>query len=85
MDDIASLLNHTRATSLRMVGKERHKISSRGCCRLRVILKVVIWSSGSFRLSNDSSGGRRNFGGKGHFRTFIVKGESVLLTIPSKF
>lgn len=85
MDDVASFLNHTRAAPLRVVGKEWHKISFGGCCRIKVILKVVIWSSGSFRPSNDSSYGRQNFKGKGHSRNFVVKGESFLLTIPSKF
>ena len=85
MDDVASLLNHTRTTPLRVVGKERHNISSGDYCRLKVILKVVIWSSGSFRPSNDSSYGRKNFRGIGHSRTFVVKGEFVLLTLPSRF
>ena len=85
MDDVANLLNHSCVAPLRVVGKERHKISSRGYCRLRVILKVVIWSNRSFRPSNNLSRERRNFGGSGHSRTFIVKGEFVLQTIPSRF
>ena len=85
MDDVASLLNHTRTAPLRVVGKVLHNISSGGCYRLKVILKVVIWYSGSFRPSKDSSYGRRNFRGIGHFRTFMVKGEFILLTIPSRF
>ena len=85
MDDITSLLNHTCATPLKVVWKEQHKISSGGCWRLKVILKVVIWSNGPFKLSNDSSCGRQNFGGREHSKTFVVKGESVLQTIPSKF
>lgn len=80
MDDWVSLLNHTRTTPLRLVGKDWHKISSGVCYRLKVILKVVMWSNGSHRPSNDSSWGRRNFGGKGHSRTLVVKGESVLFT-----
>ena len=35
--------------------------------------------------SNDSSCGRWNFEGIRHSRTLVVKGEFVLLTIPSKF
>lgn len=85
MDDVANLLNHTRATPLRVVGKERHKISFRGYCRLRVVLKVVIWSNRSFRPSNDSSYRRQNFRGRRHSRTFLVKGEFVLQTIPFRF
>ena len=84
MDEVASLLNYTRVAPFRVVGKERHKISSRVCCRLRVILKVVIWSNGSFRSSNDLSYGRQNFSGSGHSKIFVVKGESVVLTNPTK-
>ena len=85
MDDVANLLNHSRVAPLRVVGKERHKISSRGCYKLRVVLKVVMWSSRSFRPSNDLSYGRRNFGSIGHSRTLVVRGDSILLTILSKF
>ena len=85
MDDVACLLNHTRTTPLRVVGREWHNISFGGYYRLKVILKVVIWSSGSFKPLNDSSCGRRNFGSIGHSRTFVVKGEFVLLTIPPRF
>ena len=42
MVEMANLLNHTHAAPLRVVGKERLKISSGGCCRLKFILKVVI-------------------------------------------
>ena len=55
MDNIANLLNHTRVAPLRVVGKEQLNISFRGCCRLKIVLKVMIWSSRSFRPSNDSS------------------------------
>ena len=85
MDDVACLLNHTHAASLKVVGKEWHNIPSKGCYRLKVILKVVIWSNRSLKPSNDSCCRRRNFGGIWHSRTFMVKGESVLLTIPSKW
>ena len=60
-------------------------IPSKGCYRLKVILKVVIWSNRSLKPSNDSCCRRRNFGGIWHSRTFMLKGESVLLTIPSKW
>ena len=56
-----------------------------GYWRPKVVLKVVMWSSGSFRPSNDLSYGRWNFEGIGHSSTLVMKGESVLLTIPSKF
>lgn len=85
MDEVASLLNHTCAAPLRVVGKERYKISFGVCYRLKVFLKAVIWSSKSFRQSNDSNCGRQNYNGRGHSKIFIVKGESVLLTISSKF
>ena len=58
MDNVASLLNNTCAAPLRVVGKERHNIPSGGCCKLKVVLKVVMWSSISFRSSNNSSCGR---------------------------
>ena len=83
MDDVANLLNHTHPAPLRVVRKEQHNISSGGCYKLKVVLKVVMWSSKSFRPSNNSSCGRQNFRGIGHSRTFVVKGESILLTIPS--
>ena len=85
MVDQASLLNHTLAAPLRVIRKDLHKISSRVCYRLSIIFKVVMWSKGSHKSSNDLSWGRWNFGDKGHFRTFMVKGESILLTIPSRF
>ena len=79
------MLNHTRAALLRVIRKDRHRISSGICCRLRVILKVVMWSKGSFMPSYDSSCRRQNLGDRGNSKTFVVKGESVLFTIPSKF
>ena len=85
MDDVASLLNHTCTAPLRVVGKEWHNVLFVGCCRLKVVLKVMMWYNGSFRPSNDSSYGKQNFRGMGHSRTFAVKGEFVFLTIPSKF
>ena len=85
MDKVGSLLNHTCVAPLRVVGKERHNITSRGYWRPRVVLKVVMWSNGSFRPSNDLSCGRRNFKGIGHSSTLVMKGESILLTIPLKF
>ena len=85
LDEVASLQNHTRAAPLRVVGKERLKISFGVYYRLKVILKEVIWSSGSFRPSNDSSCGRWSFGSRGRSKIFVLKGEFVLLTIPSMF
>lgn len=84
-DDQVSLLNHTLAAPLRVVRKDLYKISSGVCCRLRVHLKVVIWSNGSLKPSNYLSWGRQNFGGKWHSKIFGVKGESVIFTIPSRF
>ena len=84
MNNIGSLVNHSLAAPLRVVGKEWHNISSMGYWRPRVVLNVLRWSKGSFRLSNDSSYGRQNFEGTGHSRTAIVNGESFLLTILSR-
>ena len=85
MDNQASLLNHILVAPLRVVGKNLHKILSGVYGKLKVILKVVMWSNGSLKLSNDLSWGRQSFGGKGHPRTFMVNGELFLLTIPSRF
>ena len=84
MDDVGSLVNHSLATPLRVVEKERHKISSGGCWRPKVVLKVLRWSRGSFNPSNGLSYGRRNFEGTGHSRTAMMKGEFVFLAILSR-
>ena len=73
MDDVGSLVNHSLATPLRVVGKEQHSISLGGYWRPKVVLKVLRWSKGSFSPSNGSSYGKWNF-----------EGEFVLLTILSK-
>ena len=85
MEDCTNLLNHTRATPLRVVEKDWHIISSRVCYKFKVILKVVMWSSWSFNPSYDSSYGSQNLGESGWSRTCCVNGEFVILTIPSKF
>ena len=47
------LLNHTRAGTLRVVGKALHIISSGTPWRCIVILKVAMWSNGdAFHLTN---------------------------------
>ena len=84
MDDVGSLVNHFLAAPLRVMGKERHCISSGSYWRPKVILKMLRWSKGSFNPSNGLSCGRRNFEGIGHSRTTMVKGDSVLLTILSR-
>ena len=84
MDKIGNFVNYSLATPLRVVGKERHNISSDSCWRPKVVLKVLRWSKGSFNPSNGSSCGRWNFKGTRHFKTAVVKGESVFLTIRSK-
>lgn len=84
MDDMGSLVSHSRAFPLRVVDKERHNSMSNGCWRPRVVSKVLRWFKRSFRPSNYSSYGRWNFKGIGHSGTADVKGESVLLTILSR-
>ena len=79
-NDVGNLVNHSLAAPLRVVGKERHSISSGGCWRPNVVLKVLRWSWGSLSPSNDSSWGNRNLDGTGHSRTVVVNGESVALT-----
>ena len=68
MDDVGDLVNHSLAAHLRVVGKERHNISSGDCWRPKVVLKVLRWSKGSFSPSNGSNCGRRNFKGIGILR-----------------
>ena len=84
MDDVGNLLNHSLVAPLRVVGKEWHRISSRGYWRPRVVLNVFRWSNGSFNSSKGWSWGRRNLEGTGHSWIATVKGESVFLTILSK-
>ena len=84
MDDVGNFMNYSLAAPLRVVGSEQHIISSGGCWRPMVILKVLRWSRGSFNPSNGSSWGRRNFDGTGHSRTAAMKGESIVLTILSR-
>ena len=74
------LLNHTRASPLRVVGKALHIISSGTPWRCMVVLKVVIWSNGSHVPSYESNEGILNFEGKGCPLMEAVKGESVQWT-----
>ena len=55
LDDVGNLVNHSLVTPLRVVGKDRHNISSGGCWRPNVVLKVWRWSWGFLSPSNDSS------------------------------
>ena len=41
MDDVGNFVSYTLAAPLRVVGKERYSISSGGCERPRVVLKVL--------------------------------------------
>ena len=84
MDDVGNFVNHSLTAPLRVVEKERHSISSGGCWRPSVVLKVLRWSKGSLSPLNGSNWGSRNFDGTRHSRTTAVKGESVVLTILSK-
>ena len=84
MDEVSNFLNYSLAAPLRVVGKERHNISSGGCWRPSVVLKVLRWSWGSLNSSNGLSWGNRNFDNTGHSRTIVVKGKSVALTILSR-
>ena len=55
MDDVGNFVNHSLAAPLRVVGKERHSISSGDYWRSSVVLKVLRWSKGSLSPSNGSS------------------------------
>ena len=83
MDKFGSFLNHSLVAAFRVVGNKWHSISSCGCWRPNVVLKVLRWSWGSLSPSNGFSWGRRNLEGIGHSRTVVVKGEFVALTILS--
>ena len=84
MDEVGNFVNHSLAAAFKVVGNERHSISSGGYWRPNVVLKVLRWSWGSLSPSNGLSWGRWNLKGKGHSKTAIVKGESVAFTILSK-
>ena len=43
-DEVGNLVNHSLVAPLRVVGNERHNISSGGCWRPSVVLKVLRWS-----------------------------------------
>ena len=78
------LLNHTRASPLRVVGKTLHIISSGTPWRCIVALKVAMWSKGSRVPSYESKEGILNFGGKGWLLMEAVERESVLWTKSSR-
>ena len=84
LDDVGNFVNHSLTSPLRVVGKERHSISSKDCWRPSVILKVLRWSWWPLSLSNGSSWGKRNFDDIGHSKIGRVKGECVALTILSR-
>ena len=83
IDEVGNFVNHSLAVALRVVGNERHSISSGGCWRPNIVLKVLRWSWRSLSPLNGSSWGRQNLEGTGHSRTAVVKGESVALIILS--
>ena len=85
IDDTGSLLNHTLMAPLSVVGKDLHITSSGVCCRFSIILKAPIWLTRSLLSSYNSSCGRRNLRGKRHSKTLVVKGESILLSMPLRF
>ena len=68
------LLNHTRASPLRVVGKALNIISSGTPWRCIVVLKVAIWSKGLRVPSYESKEGILNFGDKGWLLIEVVKG-----------
>ena len=60
-----SLPNYTLAGPFNLVGKALHMISSGTPCRCMVVLKVAIWSQGSFVPSYESKVGILNLEGRG--------------------
>ena len=74
------LLNYTRASPLRVVGKALHIISFGTSWRCIVVLKVAIWSNGSRVPLYESNEGILNFGGKGWPLMVDMKEEFVRWT-----
>ena len=74
------LLNHTRASPFKVVGKAQHIISSGTPWRCIVVLKVAIWSHGSRVPSYESKEGILYLEGKGWLLMEATKGESVQWT-----
>ena len=60
-----SLVNHTFASPLSVVGNTLYIISSRTPCRCLRVLNDFRWSSGSFDPSYVFTCGMRNFAGRG--------------------
>ena len=79
------LLNHTLAAPFSVVGNALHITSSGIICNSISVLNDSMWSKGSLEPSYDSNCGRWNFGGRGRFSTSMMKGESVLRIIPSRY
>ena len=79
------LLNHTLAAHFKIVRNVLHITLSGVICNSINVLKDSMWSKGSLEPSYDSNCGRQNFSGRGRFNTSVVKGESVLRIIPSRF
>ena len=71
------LLNHTRASPLRVVGKALHIISFGTPWRCIVVLKVTMWSHGSCVPSYESNEGTLNLKGRGWLLMEVMKGELV--------
>ena len=74
------LLNQSRDGPLRVVGKSLHIISSRTPWRCIVVLKVAMWSLGSYVPSYKSNVGILILEGKGWLLMDAMKGESVQWT-----
>ena len=79
------LLNHTLAAPFNVVGNALQITLSGVIYNSISVLNDSMWSKGSLEPSYDSNCGRWNFGGRGEFSTSVVKGESVLRIIPSRF
>ena len=79
-----SLLNHTLASSLSVVGNALHMILSRIPYRCIRVLNDSRWSSRSCDLSYAFTCNIRNLAGRGKEVTCAVKGESIRKTNLSK-
>ena len=85
IDDAGNKLNHTLVAPLRVAGKDLQITSSGVCWRFNIVLNAPMWSRESLVPSSTSNYGRWNLGGRAHFKTLAMNGESILLIMPPRF
>ena len=76
---------HPSSSSLECGGKGLAYYFIRGLLEIQNCLESPYMVKAVFCAVIELHCERRNFGGKGHSKTLAVKGESVLLSMPSRF